>query len=46
MTPKDWCIANRQWRRQDNIKHVAWQCKQATTPEAKEFWLAVHDLLK
>lgn len=46
MTAKDWCIANRQWQRKDNIQHAAHQHKTATTLEAKAFWLEVLALLK
>ena len=46
MTAKEWCIANRQWRRQDNIKHAAYQYKVTTAIEEQKFWLAVYELLK
>jgi hypothetical protein len=46
MTPKQWCIANRQWRRERNIQHAEFKHRNAASDAERNFWVDVLKLFK
>jgi hypothetical protein len=41
MTAKQWCVANRQWKRKANIAHAEFQLRNDTSKLAQAFWAEV-----
>lgn len=45
MTPRQWCMANRQWKREHNIAHAKLMLAQSDSEQVDGFWKSVLDEL-